>query len=410
MTTWPGRPAKTALVVVLALAGGGIAGPAAPDGWSLSAAVTGELRGITNPNLDPDRTDDFAARASLGIQATAVRASRISTLSITGGISPTVGEDIPDNTIGFLAPNLGANLSMAMNERTSIRARLSGRLISTAFTDQLFGLDEDGNIDPSTATLFTGDAIQATLSGGLGLSWDATARDSFSFGLNATRVDFFDGTTVLVPNTAITFGAGWSRPLTPRLTGRLSTGIGWFTAESTEDPQSVSFNLSAGAGYQVTPRLDLSGGLGFALTRTEETVAAGFRTRNTDFSLTGNLGLSYDGPDDSLSFSLRQGVQPSSLGNLQDTTSLVLSYAHRVNTVSSLGISGRVQVQNAFTAQGIDNDQTLALRISPFYSYQLDADTALRLGYSFDLSDETGDTATSHSVFLSLRRGFDLLK
>lgn len=397
----------------LGLGLGALAVRAAPDGWSLTAAVSEDLRVLTNPDLDPDEGDEVSLRATTRLGATLTRRSRTATLTLDGSLSPVLAEDMPDTALGILAPALGGRLAV-QGRRVALTARVNGRITPTQFTDQLFGLDDQGAIDPTTATLVTGTALQASLAASAGLSWTATRRDTLGFDLGASRVDFFEGNTTLVPATSLDATASWSRRLTPSLDGSFSAGLGWFEAESVENPQSVTFDSTAGLAWQVNARLRLTGGLGFTLARTEQIDTAlpgNPRVSDTAFGLTGNLGLTWAGPDDSLALNVSQGVQPSTLGSLQNTTRLTLSYAHQLNSLTSLGIDGRVQLQTPISAPPGTSDRTLALRIGPYLNYQFDADTALRLGYTLDLSDdEQAGTAISHGVFLSLNRGFNLLQ
>jgi hypothetical protein len=386
---------------------------AAPDGWSLSATVSEEIRLVTNPDLEADDPEDPALRATTRLSATLGRESRTAALSLTGGLTPVLAEDMPDNALGILAPSLGGRF-LVEGKRTSLTARFDGRLTPTAFTDQLFGLDEEGQPDPTSTTLVTGTAIQASLSGRVGVEWMATRRDTFSLAGEARRVDFFDGITTLVPITSLRMEGDWRRALTPRLDATFSAGLGWFEAESPENPRSVSGDVSAGFAYAVNERLDVSGGLGLSVTRTRErdlTLPGDPRRSDVETGITGDLGLRYAAEDLTVALTLSQGVQPSTLGSLENTTSVGLRVVQRINRVSSLGLDGRVQFQTAVSSAAGTDDQTLALRIGPYYTRQLDRHTELRLGYNFDLSDERGTgTAVSHGVFVTVSRGFDLLK
>ncbi|RMH52184.1 MAG: hypothetical protein D6686_02985 [Alphaproteobacteria bacterium] len=401
------RPVRIgAALAGIGVIGAGAAVHADPDGWTLTGAVSEELRALTNPDLRPGGGGDATLRATTRLSATLTRESATTAIGITGAVSPVIAEagDMPDNALGILAPSLGLRL-LVEGPRSRLTARLRGSLTSTAFTDLLFGTDEEGVIDPTDPTVVTGDAIRATLGGTLTLDWEATPRDSFSLGLDASRVDFFDGTVALVPITTLGLTGGWTRALTPTLDGTLTAGVTWFEADSPQNPRSIAASLTGGFVWTVNDRLQLSGGLGASLTRTETALPA-----DSDLAagLTGNLALTYAGADDSLRLSFSHGVQPSTLGALQNTTSFTARYDHAVNSVSALGFEARAQRQSAVSGGGGD---ILALRLGPYYSHQLDADTSLRLGYVFELSERDGaGTARSHAVFLTLTRGFNLLQ
>lgn len=400
--TIPELVASGGLVVLgIVLLGGAVR--AAPDGWSLVGAVSGELRGATNPRLLPGNGEDADLRATARLNATLTRASPTANLSLTGGISPVLAKEAPRDVIGFLAPSLGGRL-LIEGKRTQLTAGLRGSLTSTAFTDTLFGFDEEGNPDLTDPTLVTGTAIRAALNANAGLRWEATSRDVFAFSLNAARIDFFDGAVNLVPTTSAGLGGTWTRALTPRLNGTLGLGLAWFEADSAANPTSVTATANGSLAWAFGPRLSANAGLGIALTRSTEGTPA-----QTDITagLTGNLGLTWTGPDHALTAFLTQGVQPSTLGSLQNTTAFGLRYTYAINTVSSLGFDARFQLQ---TPVGGGGNESFALRLGPSYTHQLDADTSLRLGYSFEMTDQSGGTASSHAVFLTLTRGFNLLQ
>jgi hypothetical protein len=406
------RPAR----IGAALAGLGLIGAtglrADPDGWTLTGSVSQELRGLTNPDLDPGGEDDATARATTRLTATLTRESPTSTLSLTGGLNPVLAEadEMPDSALGILAPSLGGRL-LVEGRRSRVTASLRGSLVPTAFTDTLFGFDDEGNPDLTDPTLITGDAIRATLSAAAGISWDATRRDAFSLGVDATRIDFFDGIVALVPTTSLGTTGSWTRALTPTLDGVLTADLTWFQADSDAATRSLSVALTGGVAWAVNESLELSAGAGLTATRSSERVPPGpGNPRDSDFRLgfTGNVDLSWTGQDDRFTLFLSQGVLPSTLGSLQNTTAFGARYDHAINSVSSLGFETRAQLQSALS--GADGD-TLALRFSPYYAYQLDAETSLRLGYAFEYSDRDGvGTTSSHAVFLTLTRDFTLLQ
>lgn len=412
----PRRPSRWIAPALAGLAVLGVyAADAAPDGWSLSGTLSERLSAISNPGLS-STGGKAALQSTTRLSLSALKADRAGSLALDAAISPVLStQSTPDNPIGLLAPNVSARLTLN-GKRSTFSGYLRGSLTSTAFLDQLFGLDAQGNPDPTNSTLVTGTAIQAVYAGGLGLNWTPTRADSFGLNLDASRVDFFDGGTSLVPNTNIALSGNWSRVLTRRWTGTLDGRLGYFTADSAENVQSVFATANAGFTYTPLRRLSFSGSLGAAFSRTERndlTLPGNPRVTDTVFSATGVLSFSYTPPirDLAVTFSLTQNVQPSSLGALQNTTALNASATYTINRAASLGLNARAQLQSDLgSGFGFDN-ATVSLRLGPSYSYQLTRDSALQLGYTLDYTDRpgTGD-ALSHTVFLSLSHNFNLLQ
>lgn len=415
-----GGPVGTGLALALAVGlatalatGMATALRADPDGWALDTLVTQEFRGASNPDLDDeDSSPEF--RATTRLNATLTRESTISSLRLSAGFAPVIARDAPDDAIGFLAPSVTAALAHALSPRATFTGSLRASLTSTAFTENVFGFDEEGEPDLTDPTLTTGTAIRASLTGQAGLQWEATPRDAMGVSLRVNQVDFFDGSVDLVPSRSLALNSNWARALTPRLNGGLSAQLLFFEADNLENPRSIAFTVTAGGDYAVTQRLSSTFGLGVSITDTSEREIvgdlAGPRRSSTDLSFNGQLGLTYDGVDDQISLSLGQGLQPSTLGSLQNTTSFILRYTHNVNRDTTVGLDTRLQLQ-ADLGDTAFSDANIALRISPFYTYQLTEETELRLGYSLELSDDAdSDRAISHAVFLTLSRALPLLQ
>jgi hypothetical protein len=394
----------TALALLLPVA----AGQAAPDGWTLTAAISEKLSLNSNATLAGSGGSSLRPVSSTQISVNLTKSSGSSSLSLTGGVSPLVTRNTASDVLGLLSPRIGLSLSLP-GKRTSLTAGLNAAITSIEFADLVFGLDANGNPDPLNSQLLTANAVQASLGGTLGLSWSATPRDTLGANLSLRRVDFTESTTGLTPSSRITLGGFWSRTLTPRTDGRLSASLGWFVAENALDTRTLSLDLSGGFSHVVSPRLSLSGSLGVSLSRDEQRPAPGLAS-DTDFAagLIGDFGITYATPEISFRLSLSQGLQPTLQGALQNTSALNASASWTINASSSLGLSAQYQLQSPLGSVPGTN-ATNALRLSPTYSWKIDQTTSLQLGYTYTLSDQSGQITDSHAVFLSLSRSFNLL-
>jgi hypothetical protein len=417
-----GRPARTGAALAALLAAVLAAWPsppqADPDGWTVTGALSGRLGLLSNPRFATG-SNALAAQLAPSLSLSAAKQSATSSLGFTGAIAPVFARGSDKDLLGTLAPSLGLSVTDAATSRTTLSGSLNAAFTSTAFLDPLFtDLNGDGIIDPGELTLVTGSAVQFRVNGTLGLNWAATSRDSLSLRLTGRRLDYFNGSTNLIPNTSVSLGGGWTRALTPRLSAQFGANLGWFDSEGSTaalNPvaanTSLSLDTSAGLTWAVNSRLTLSGNLGVALARTERNFPAGSGlpgTSSFNVGVTGGFSLSYATAETNVTLSLSQGFQPSSFGSLQNTTALSLGLSHPINALSAIGLATALQLQQAV---GVANPGTLtAFRVSPYYSYMLDADTALRLSYNLDIGNQAStQTTISHAVFLSLTRTFTLL-
>lgn len=395
---------------------------AAPDGWSLSASLSERLNLTTNPQLTTGgNTGAVTLQSTTRLAATLQKASASSVATLAASLAPILTQNGPRDALSFLSPTLRGALAVK-GLRTNLTAGVNAAVSTVQFADALFGLDPNGNPDPTNSTLVTADTVRYSLTGNLGLGWTPTARDTFSLSTSVARVDFLDSAATLSPFTNASLGGSWSRPLAPGLSGGISTSLSWFQSESRSQTRSLSLDVSGNLSWQVNSRLSLGGSLGTSFTDSARRVCAFtdpvtgaclvFIPSNAfNIGATGSLSLSYATPEFGVSVSLTQGLQPSSLGTLQNTTGLGISLNHPINTASSIGISARAQIQTPLGATPASGNLTTAFRLSPTYSYQLDQATALQLGYTFTLSDRPGTgTTNSHAVFLSLSRNFNLLQ
>jgi integrin beta 8 len=376
---------------------------AGPDGWTLAGSLSEQLSAVSNPGLNSGSGNQIDLRSTTRLSLSLAKTAATESLAVSGSLAPVLStQNAQDNILGLLSPNLAANYSRQAS-RVSLTAGLNASFASTAFLDQLFVDDDgDGIIDPGELQLVTGDAIRARYGGTLGLTWQATNRDSVALSFSARRLDFFDGSVNQVPNTNLGLNGSWNRTLANGLDGRLASGLGWFTSEAPGDPVTLSGSLTAGLSTALSSRLSLSGNLGFSVAET--TVGA---TDTLTLGGTGDLRLTYATPGFSLGMSLSQALQPNSTtGTIQNTTSLGITLGYPVDSLSSLGFTARLQLQNPLGGGGTT---TAALRLSPSYSYALDADTSLRLSYNLDARDQGGGIDLSHTVFVSISRSFTLL-
>lgn len=413
----------------LGLAGLGVlwggATRADPDGWTLngSSSVTLglDINAADSGGGGGGGGDSLRPRLSPRLALVAVRESRGGSLTLNGAVSPVIADDAPSNPLGFMAPSGGARLAIA-GKRVNFTTGVTAAVRSTNFSRSLLAEEpEDPEIpfDPDRLVRVRGDALQYTVGGTAGVGWSLSDRDTLSLNGTLRRRDYFEGATSLVPNTSAALSLGWSRALTNRVDASLGTSVTWFNAtpeagSGAAGSESVTFGINTGASYAATRRLGLSAGIGVSfvdtLSRTGGTGGTGSRDTGLDISLNGNLGFTYTGAETTLGGTFAQSVEPSSSGELQNTTSANLSVAQALTADTTFAFQTRFLMQTPLGSGEGDSTDRRILRFTPSLSTALAETTSLRLGYALDLTDEEGEEPVSHSVFLTLSRGFSLLK
>lgn len=404
-----GRLAGALAAIPLALA-------ASAGDWSLGGSLTGELGASTRQDRDASE-DGIFPRATSRLALDLGHETKRTTLGLRGTAAVVLEEGTEADGIGFLTPGLAARL-VHRAPRTTLSAGLSAALRSVAFRDSLGLVDgggepppDDGGEDGGDIEEVSGTATQIRVNASLGMSHEIDARNSLALNASLARLDYFDGATSLVPSTTAKLGGSWTRALSPRLSGSLSLGLTSFESEGDASrTESLSLDARLGVSWAASRNLDVRASLGGALTdseRTDLTVLPAVRTDSLDAGLVGSLGVTYSLETLSFRLDLSQSVEPSPFGALQNTTSLSLGIVREINDVSRIGLSSRLRLQEATDGGG---DLDTFLLVSPYYAWDLDAVTSLRLGYAFQLDTRRAGDDASHAVYLSLTRRFDFLK
>ena len=99
------------------------------------------------------------------------------------------------------------------------------------------------------------------------------------------------------------------------------------------------------------------------------------------------------------------GLQPGTLGDLENQTSVFLRASKTINERSNVSFVAGAESVESFSSGG-SSDSTYGLVLASTYSLALTDEWNFQAGYRFRLEDSDGGTATSNNVFLSLSRNF----
>jgi hypothetical protein len=362
--------------------------------WIVGGSVSQRLEADTNADLDEDGGAIYGATTALGLDFTALTPTtqwQVET-GATGGIFGGSGETDDLNRIN---PNFAAAVAH------------DGKYVDTGAS---FAFD----MQPTTFAQFDetgvtgGDATQTSVQLAADAAYALDARNRLSVGGSGRIIRFSGGTTTLSPTTTYGTSVAWIRSFAPATEGSLAFGVRRFTSEREDNPENLTFSLSAGAGHQVNRRLSFDASLGVTATRSMRTLAG---ERESDFTLggLGDLSVAWaPAADTQLVFALSHGLEPSSLGELQTTTALGLGLQHAINDWTSAGIDLLVQRQNSADGFEDETKRTYA-SLSPSIAFSLTPDWALQAGYALRVERESEEDALSNRVFLTLTRQFDIL-
>ena len=386
--------AAAALLLSLGLLVGGASGAGAAE-WLVGGSVSQRVEADTNADLDENGAGVYGTTTALGLDLTV--------------LTPTTQWQVETGaSVGFFGGPGDTEDLNRLNPNFAAAVAHNGKYLDTgasfAFDMQPVSLAQ---IDETGVT--GGDATQISTQLAANAAYALDARNQLSVGGSGRVIRFTRGSTTLEPTTTYGANLAWIRDLSAVTQGSLAFGARRFTAESDQDPDSLTFDLSAGVDRVVNGRLSFSATLGVNATRTTQTLAG---ERNTDFTLgaLGGLEAAWQAaPDTQLVFAFSHGLEPSSVGELQTTTALGVGLQHEVNSWMSAGINALVQRQSSGGGYTDETDRTFA-SLSPSLAFSLTPDWALRAGYSLDAQHESGSDAISNRVFLTLTRQFDILR
>jgi hypothetical protein len=168
----------------------------------------------------------------------------------------------------------------------------------------------------------------------------------------------------------------------------------------------LTFTTTGGLETQLNPRLTMGFDAGFNVADIERDSP---ERDDTAIGFNGGLHFNYQlAADTQISLVADQGFEPSSLGELQNRTTIGLSIGHSINSRSRFTLSTSYSRQVSADNSN-DTDRQLFV-LGPSYSIDLTPDWRARMGYTLRLRDEDADLAVSNNFFLTLSRSFNLLR
>ena len=358
--------------------------------WSVLARLSESVQLDSNRRLNGDN-EGIEAAGTVGLGVTVAGRGKRTRFSVATNLA--LGRST-DNTVGNLDrldPNIAAT-AVFLGKGYSVNTSLNAQSRAVSVSEL-----EDTGVTNLNATRFD-------LSGSVGVSWNATKRDSLSLGASVQLVDFNRSIGTLSPSRTFGVNGGWSRQVSPTTSVSASTSLSHFEATGATGRTSRNASIRLGIQHQRTPRHNLGASAGFSFVSSDRD--NGPSTTQVGFVGGGTFGYRID--EFAATLNLNQSIQPSADGDLNAFTSLRGSLAYRVNALQNLSF-GVTYTRRSEISGGGDVLQFLSL--GPSYSYSLSEDSSLSLGYQFRLRDDpTNDLEAGHQVMLTLSHQFDLLQ
>ena len=207
-----------------------------------------------------------------------------------------------------------------------------------------------------------------------------------------------------IDNASFNNSVSWNHLLTKLWSANFGLGARLLTTDDAAKTERIIYSANAGLAAKLTKRLSGNLGVGINVISTEKgdlLLPGAPRSTKTNIGYSANGGLQYNLKTVSLGASVNYGLQPTTLGGIQNNFGFGLNASKIINERSSISAVASAQFISAVDKN--DTSNTIArYTFGPTYSYQLTKDWDFSAGYKFTLRDTQLATAKAHSAFLSL--------
>lgn len=382
------------LICTLAL---GAAAPAGADDWSITGSVFERFEFETNRSLGADPEGHVYGGAG-GLRINAERDDERTRMGLAGDIGANY-------FTGPGAASDGVEPDMTLSGDFAIRSRITTMGISGTASITPTSVDQQ---EESGETNF--DANQVTAGMGLFATRQLSERASVSWNGDAVATRFVGAESggVFTENDRFSSSIGLQRQITPEMSGSLSVSGTTVFVDATDENDTYSVNAATGVDQKFGPRFSVGGSVGATYSGLIKNRSGADGGGSATFS--GSLSASYTGDAFTSAASASQSVEPTSLGELQNTTSFSVDLGYAVNDASSFSLGSTFQIQNSAVGDDGDDGDRRTFAVSPAYRYTISDTWGMRIGYDFFMEDQdAASTEISHGVFLELSQSFTLL-
>ena len=362
-------------------------------GWRQSLSATATAGFDSNPFL---LVTDNTAAASLRVQInpTLSRSGERSTIRLSGR-----AEHIEYLGEYDSLQNFGADF--AASRRVSERLEIDGGLtfssnilatnLANPFANGDVSLDAPVSPIGNDVTILGQGQRRTQYGASAGLTYVLSERDQLSWAASA-RADRF-GTNGLIDSNFFAQQLQYSRRLDEGLTigAAIDASLIDFVGDGRGDARTVSPQLQVTAA--LTPRIELSGSAGLAITRLD---FGGLTETTTAFA--GNVSLCRSGDRSNLCINGSRQVLPAAIGGALLQTAAGLSYSLRLTERDTLQLSGNYGTASQLVGSTRNDFES----INGFARYERRLDERMRLFISTGALSTSGNRATDQTNFQGL--------
>ena len=263
--------------------------------------------------------------------------------------------------------------------------------------------------------ILAADTIRDTYFANAGLLHQLNDLNALGWSVSGTSVTFTDEDEGLSPYNDISMSESWVRSISPTAQMTAALGTQWYQSDNVVDTESLVQRATLQLDRQLTSRMKIMGRAGGGVAYTDQDYWLGLdriETSDTSGLFIGAAELAYELKNTVLAASASHDFAPSSLGEMQERTSVGVSIDHKINERSGILLNGQFFHQ----LPGVDNpdeeERRQALILAVSYSRNVMRDWDLILTYRFVEQQEQADlfvpfqdgSATSNAVFVTLNR------
>jgi hypothetical protein len=363
------------------------------SGWRQSLTATASAGFDSNPFLAVTENPQ-AASLRVQVAPTLSRSGERSTIRLSGR-----AEHIEYLGKYDSLQNFGADL--AASRRVSERFEVNGGLTfsSNILATNLANPFANGDLGPDAPVPPIGNDVTILGQGqrrtqygaNAGLTYVLSERDQLRWSASA-RADRF-GAGGLVESDFFSQQIQYSRQLNEGLTvgAAVDASLINFTGDGRGDSRTLSPQLQVTAA--LTPRIELSGSAGLAITRLE---FGGLEETTTAFA--GNVSLCRSGDRSNLCLNGSRQVLPAAIGGALLQTTAGLSYSLRLSERDTLQLSGNYATASQPLAGALGDFES----INGFARYERQLDERLRLFVSAGALNTSGNRPTDQTNYQGL--------
>ena len=360
--------------------------------WSFNGRVSDKVEIFDNFGLLP-KSGGYVMRDSLGASGDFAYTTHISKFDILA--------DIVAN--GYAGPG-SRKLNDSIFPKLATKYHLDGKRTSFDFGAQysyvLIPSTED--FDLETGLIIQQDAsARHAVNANFGVLHKVDKLNSISYSASASKNIY---TGIGVDNSSFNNSLGWSHVLTNRFNTNFGVGARLLTTDDVAKTETMIYSGNAGLSGRLTKRLSGNLGVGINVISTAKgdlLLPGAPRSTKTNIGYSANGGFQYSLKTFSFGANMNYGLQPTSLGGIQNNFGLGLKASKEINERSSIAAVASAQFISS-TNKNDGSSNTSRYSFGPTYSYQLTRDWNMSAGYKFTLRDNNLAKAKAHSAFLSL--------